>query len=146
VLAIRLEFTENVVTFPTARLLYPVTNDTKLLTGDTSKKYPVAPETEVQLALNETSVTLDAAETAGAGINVNPAKVPVPPGVVTETVPDVPDATTAVILVGETTKNDVAAVPPKLTAVAPTKLVPVMVTVAPLPALVGVNEVTVGGI
>ena len=34
--------------------------------------------------------------------------------------------------------------PPKLTAVAPVKLVPVMVTVAPTPANVGVNEVIVG--
>ena len=37
-----------------------------------------------------------------------------------------------------------AAVPPKLTAVAPVKLVPVMVTVVPLPAEVGVKEVRVG--
>ena len=35
--------------------------------------------------------------------------------------------------------------PPKLTAVAPVKLVPVMVTVVPLPAFVGVKEDIVGG-
>ena len=73
-----------------------------------------------------------------------PAEVAVPPGVVTETVPVVPLANTAVMLVAPTTLKDVAAVPPKLTAVAPVKLVPVMVTVAPLPADVGVKEVMVG--
>ena len=65
----------------------------------------------------------------GTGTNVKPASVPIPPGVVTDTLPEVPDATTAVMLVAETTLNDVAAVPPKLTAVAPVKLVPVMVMV-----------------
>jgi len=79
-----------------------------------------------------------------AAANVNPARVAVPPGVVTLTLPEVPDATTAVILVAETTLNEVAAVPPKLTAVAPVKLVPVIVTVAPIAALVGVKEVIVG--
>jgi hypothetical protein len=44
-----------------------------------------------------------------------------------------------------TTVNDVAAVPPKLTEDAPLKLLPVMVTVKPLPDEVGVNEVIKGG-
>ena len=80
----------------------------------------------------------------GAAINVNPVRVPVPTGVVTLTSPDVPFATTAVMLVALTTVKDVAAVPPKVTAVAPVKLVPVMVTVAPVPADAGVNEVMAG--
>ena len=80
----------------------------------------------------------------GAGINVKPVRVAVPPGVLTLTLPEVPDATTAVMLVAETTLNDVAAVPPKLTAVAPVKLVPVKVTVVPLPALVGAKLMIVG--
>ena len=75
---------------------------------------------------------------------VNPVFVAVPPGVVTEILPADPLPTTAVMLVALTTVNDVAAVPPKLTAVAPVKLVPVMVTVAPTAADVGVNEVIVG--
>lgn len=83
-------------------------------------------------------------EMVGDGMNVNPGNDIVPPRVVTETLPEVPPATTAVILVAETTVNEVAAVPPKLTTVAPVKLFPVMVTVVPLPALVGVNEVMVG--
>jgi hypothetical protein len=42
-----------------------------------------------------------------------------------------------------TTENDVAAVPPKLTAVTPIKFVPVMVTVTPCVAVFGVNDVMV---
>ena len=42
-------------------------------------------------------------EIVGVGRNVNPVSVAVPPGVVTDTFPDAPDATTAVMLVGETT-------------------------------------------
>jgi hypothetical protein len=84
--------------------------------------------------------------TVGAGINVKPARVAVPPGVVTETLPDAPPAaTTAVMDVAETTVKLAAAVPPKLTAVAPVKFVPVIVTVVPAPALVGVKLVMVGG-
>jgi hypothetical protein len=49
------------------------------------------------------------------------------------------------MLVAETTLKEVAAAPPKLTEVAPVKLVPVKVTVAPLAALVGLKEVIVGG-
>jgi hypothetical protein len=81
----------------------------------------------------------------GAG-KVNPANKPVPLGVVTLTFPEAPRAeTTAVMLVAETTLKEVAAAPPKLTAVAHVKFVPVKVTVAPVAALVGVNEVIVGG-
>ncbi len=83
-------------------------------------------------------------EIAGALIKVNPVFVAVPPGVVTDTLPEVPAPTTAVMVVAETTEKEVAAVPPKLTADAPIKLVPVMVTVAPLAALVGVNKEIVG--
>ena len=81
----------------------------------------------------------------GAGINVKLLEeLAVPPGVVTDIVPLVPLATTAVILVALTTVKEVAAVPPKLTAVAPVKLVPVMVTIAPVGADDGVNELMLG--
>jgi len=50
-----------------------------------------------------------------------------------------------VICVALTTTKEVAAVPPKLTAVAPVKFVPVMVTVIPVEAEAGVKDVTVGG-
>ena len=54
----------------------------------------------------------------------------------------------AVIWVAESTVKPVAAVPPKLTALAPVKLVPVMVTAVP-PVVgpeVGLTPVTVGGV
>jgi hypothetical protein len=81
----------------------------------------------------------------GAGINVKPANDTVPSEVVINTLPDeVPEATSAVIVVDVTTVNEVAIVPPKLTAVAFVKLLPVIVTVVPAPALVGVKESIVG--
>jgi len=48
------------------------------------------------------------------------------------------------MLVSLTTENEAAAVPPKLTAVAPVKFVPVIVTVCPVKALVGINELIAG--
>ena len=64
-----------------------------------------------------------------ADIKVNPVLLPIPFGVVTLTLPVAPVPTTAVIVVALTTVNEAAAVPPNLTAVAPVKLVPVIVTV-----------------
>ena len=78
-------------------------------------------------------------------INVNPALLAMPFAVVTLTLPVAPAPTTAVILVALTTVNEVAAVPPKLTAVAPVKFVPVIVTVCPVPAEIGLNDAIVGG-
>jgi hypothetical protein len=49
------------------------------------------------------------------------------------------------MVVEETTVYEVAAMPPKLTLVIPVKLVPVIVTVVPAVAEVGVKEVKVGG-
>jgi hypothetical protein len=70
--------------------------------------------------------------------------VSVPPGVVTEIFPVVaPTGTVAVIFVEEFTVN-VADVPLNLTAVAPVKLVPVIVTVAPTGPLVGEKDVMCG--
>lgn len=48
------------------------------------------------------------------------------------------------MVVAFTTVTEVPAVPPKLTAVAPVKLVPVMVTIVPVAPLVGVKDVMVG--
>lgn len=80
----------------------------------------------------------------GAFTKVKPARVAVPPGVVTATLPEVPLETTAVILVALTTLKEVAGVPPNVTAVAPVRLVPVMVTVRPVPDEVGVKDEMVG--
>lgn len=81
---------------------------------------------------------------AAVGVKV-PALVAVPPAVVTFTVPVVTLAgVTAVMLVAELTVKLAAATLLNVTAVAPVKLVPVMVTVAPAHPLVGVKLVIVG--
>jgi hypothetical protein len=76
--------------------------------------------------------------TVGATVYVNSSAgevSEVPPGVATETstVPGVPAGDVAVTEVGEVTTKLAAGVDPKLTAVAPLKLVPVTVTVVPPP-------------
>jgi hypothetical protein len=72
------------------------------------------------------------------------ALVAVPPGVVTAIGPVVARAgTVAVILVSETTVK-VARVPLNLSAEAPVKPVPMMVTDVPAVPLVGLNDVMVG--
>ena len=72
----------------------------------------------------------------------------VPPGVVTvmSTAPALPAGDVAVIEVALLTVNDVAAMAPNFTAVAPVRLVPVIVTDV-LPSVVpevGLIDVTVG--
>jgi hypothetical protein len=87
------------------------------------------------------------AEIAGTGgVTVKAlAEVPVPLGVVTLTVPVVvPLATVAVICVAVFTVNAEATVELNLTAVAPVKFVPVIVTDAPTGPLVGVKLIIVG--
>ena len=68
----------------------------------------------------------------------------VPPGVVTITLPVVPEPTVAVIWVGLFTTKGVATVPPKVTAEAAVKLVPVMTTGCPAPVVVGEMLLTLG--
>ena len=81
----------------------------------------------------------------GNGTNVNPARLSVPYGVTTFTFPVAPVPKTAFIVLGEITVNVFAATPPKLTAVAPERLFPEIVTVWPCPVEVGLNEVITGG-
>jgi hypothetical protein len=70
--------------------------------------------------------------------------VATPPGVVTAIGPVVaPAGTVAVIFTAESTEN-VALVPWKVTAVAPFRFVPSIVTLVPAPPLVGVKSVIVG--
>jgi len=81
--------------------------------------------------------------TLGATVNV-PLLVPVPDAVVTLILPVVaPDGTDVAIWVAEVTVK-VALVPLKVTAVAPVKFEPVIVTDVPAAPLVGVNEVIEG--
>ena len=71
--------------------------------------------------------------------------VPVPPLVVTVSGPVVAPGGTAVTMdVLESTVKVVAGIPLNFTAVAPIKLLPAMVTVAPTPPVVGVKLVTLG--
>ena len=85
----------------------------------------------------------------GAGVEtttVNTAElVAVPFGVVTLIAPVVaPAGTVAVICVSETTVKEVAAVPLKLTEVAPVKLEPVMLMLEPIAPEIGENPVMLG--
>lgn len=80
----------------------------------------------------------------GGGINVNPERDAVPPGVETFTLPELPILTSAVILVDELTTKLLTANPPKLTLVVPIKLAPVILIIVPTIPLVGVKELMVG--
>lgn len=70
--------------------------------------------------------------------------MPVPPGVVTLTKPVEPLPTVAEIRDGPFTMKDAAGVPPKLTAVAPVKFVPDIVTTVPVLPVSGANEFITG--
>jgi hypothetical protein len=74
---------------------------------------------------------------------VNVPSEAIPDGDDTNTFPVPPFATVAVICVDEFTVNELAAVPPNDTAVAPVKLVPVIVTIVPINPDVGLKEVMV---
>ena len=76
----------------------------------------------------------------GGGMNINPCKVFHPVGLITFTLPDAPVLTEAVIVVELTMLKPDAGTPPKLTDVAPVKLIPVIVMIVPGPPLVGLNE------
>ena len=84
--------------------------------------------------------------TAGGVVKVKPAILAIPPVAVTDKLPLAPALTTAVIVVEFTTVKDVAATPPKLTAVAPVRFAPVIVTVSPVAAVLGEKDVIVGGV
>ena len=72
--------------------------------------------------------------------------VPVPPGVVTLTVPVVPVPTTAKIWLAVIDVIELTAVLPIVTAVAPVKFVPFIVIVEPTQPEVGVKLVIAGGV
>ena len=81
----------------------------------------------------------------GGGKKVKPARESLPVAVVTFTQPLAPAPTTAVIEVADTTLKLLAEMLPKVTEEAPPKFIPVMVTVLPAPAVVGLNENTLTG-
>jgi hypothetical protein len=73
--------------------------------------------------------------TVGRAEKLNPARVIVVK-LVFETLidPEDPAPTTPLIVVAFTIVNELAAVPPKVTPVTPVKLVPLKVTISPVPA------------
>ena len=78
---------------------------------------------------------------------MKPENFAFPPGVVTDTSPVAPAPTTASIVVAFVTEKDAAAVPPRVTVVAPVRLVPVMVTFSPCAAETGeIPEMDGGGV
>ena len=62
------------------------------------------------------------------------------------TSPVAPAPTTAVIDKGDTTVNEAAGMPPKLMAVTDPRLTPVMVTVSPVTAMVGLIAAMPGAV
>jgi hypothetical protein len=105
--------------------------------------------TDVPPAAGPELGTTDVTVGAGGGVWNDPWSFVlvalVPPGVVTvtSTVP-LPDGLTAEIRLSEMTTNEVAAVPPKLTALAAVKPVPLMKTLVPGTPPLGPTEVTTG--
>ena len=81
----------------------------------------------------------------GGGMNVNPLRVAVPPGVVRLTAPDETLPTIASMVDVDTTVNTVTCIPPNVTEVVPFKFVPLIVMSVPNAALAGAKETIVGG-
>ena len=107
---------------------------------------PVAPVKDVpEIFSTVPKVPFSGVKEVTVGNEMYPVNEPVPPTVVTLTDPDPPDGVMAVIVVGDTTIKEVAGTLAKLTAVTPEKFVPVIVTVTPAAADVGLKLVTVGG-
>jgi hypothetical protein len=80
----------------------------------------------------------------GGAMNPNPSSDAVPPGVVRLTAPEEPLPTIAMMVVDDTTVNELTEVPPSVTTEVLLKLVPVIVMSAPAAAVVGANAVIVG--
>ena len=112
----------------------------KVMANVLSKLVPVILMTVPNAAVIGAKVVI-----VGAGMNVNPSRDAVPPGVVRLTAPVDPLPTTAMIDVEETTVNELTGVPPNVMAIVLSKFVPVILMSVPVAAVVGVKEVIVGG-
>ena len=80
------------------------------------------------------------------GIKIKPESAADPPAAVRLRAPVAPLPTMAEMVVADKTWKDVTDIPPNVIAVVVFKLVPVIVMVAPVPALEGVKEVIVGAL
>src|SRR5262245_19056848 len=81
---------------------------------------------------------------AGDAIKVKLLPLPVPPGVVTDTAPELPSPMIALITVFEITLNEVASAPPNFTANTLSKFIPVMITSVPAVPVAGLIDETIG--
>ena len=115
-------------------------NETILLAGIALKLVPkivtvepIGPDT------GETEVIV-----GGGAVKIKPARLPVPAGVVTDTLPVAPLPTTAEIAVEPITVKEAAGTLPKLTLVVPVKLEPAIITDVPEGPVVGENVEIVG--
>ena len=138
------------VTFPVA----PVPTDATMLVDELTvnevadiapKLTDMTPDKDVPLIVTIVPAVPD------VGVNdkiVGKATYPVseaePAAVVTVMAPDCPEGTTALIVLSFTTTNEVAGTPSKLTLMTLVKLTPVIVTVAPATAEIGLKEVITG--
>ena len=75
---------------------------------------------------------------------MNPASEPRLAGVITNTLPEAPEPTVALMLVSDSTVNE-ADWPPKKTLVAPVKFFPLIVITVPVPPVTGEKELTITG-
>ena len=133
--------------FPTTAVIvvvFTTLNDDAAIPPKVTDVAPVKPVPVIVILVPVTPDVGEKLVITGGARKVNPGRLPVPNGLDTKILPELPAPTIAVIVVELTTVNDAAGVIPNLTAVIPVKFVPIIVTVVPLVALVGVKDVTVG--
>jgi hypothetical protein len=135
----------------------PIPVTAVMVVGDTTvkeaaavplKKTPVAPVKFVPVIVTVVPIGPCAGLNdvmAGGGIYVKPGRLDDPAAEVTFTLPEAPGPTTATILVSLTMENEDAGTSPKLTALTPPKVLPVMVTEPKLGAEPGEKDVMTGG-
>ena len=120
--------------FPTTAVISVAETTEKELVGvppNLTSVVPVKLVPVIEIVSPCAAVRGEKEDIVGAAMKIKFIMEAVPPGVVISIFPEVPLATTALISVSEFTEKEAAAVPPKVTAVAPVKLVPEMVTVSP---------------
>ena len=108
---------------------------------------PLMPLTGNMVKPTPLQVTVDMLLIAGVdAMKINPDSEAFPPAVLRLSDPVAPDPTTAEMVVVESTWKDATDIPPKEMAEVLFKFVPVIVMVAPVPALLGVKELIIGAV
>ena len=130
----------NLTAVAPVKLVPVITTDVPLAPEGGEKEIIVGSDADTRVV-----VVVDVKAEVDVDVNVKlEVDFPNPFGVVTLIIPLEPRPTMAIIPVGETTVKPWTAVPPKLTAVVPVRLVPVITTDVPLPPEAGKNEIIVG--